>query len=244
MIHKRTDHLINRKINCWPLVAAVAASAALVLLSNIVVSLEPQQQPTPRDRLAAARLRAAASQRHLSSAASNQPPPQPTPARLASQGSAVEVKPPTQPQSSGTRSSPVNTPLAAAIQQQAQNNRSVRTADVFQGNGDGFNLFVTNTCERESMRINIRTSRPFNGIIHTKNERQKPVCRIEGNGETDYNLDISHVLNEKDPNYCGAIRARKQSPADKDMISVVIAVRFHNIIELPDDKFFLLNCTK
>lgn len=94
------------------------------------------------------------------------------------------------------------------------------------------------------MRVNIRTSRPFYGVIHTRNQRQKSACTVEGNGDTEYNIDISHVLNEKDPNYCGAVRARKESPEDKDLISVVLAVRVHRNIELSDDKFFLLNCTK
>lgn len=127
-------------------------------------------------------------------------------------------------------------------QQQAVSNRTARTADVFQ-NGDGFNIFVTNTCERELMRVNIKTSRPFFGAIHTRNQRQKAACTVEGDGDTEYNLDISHVLNQQDPNYCGVVKARKESPEDKDLLSVVLAVRVHRNIELSDDKFFLLNCT-
>lgn len=121
--------------------------------------------------------------------------------------------------------------------------RASRNADIFQ-NGDGFNIFVTNTCEFESMRVDVRTSRPFFGVIHTKNQRQKSVCAIEGNGNSEYSLDISHVLNPSDDQYCGVIRARRNSPDDKDILSVVIAVRLHKNIELSDDKFFLLNCTK
>lgn len=110
-------------------------------------------------------------------------------------------------------------------------------------NGDGYNIFVTNTCERDSMHVNIRTSRPFHGVIHTRQQRSKPICSVEGNGDTEYNLEISHVLSQQDPNYCGVIKARRESPDDKDLLSVVIAVRVHRNIELSDDKFFLLNCT-
>lgn len=122
--------------------------------------------------------------------------------------------------------------------------RSARTvADIFK-DGDGYNIFVTNTCELESMRVNVRTSRPFYGVIHTKNERKKPICAVEGHGESEYNLDISHILNPSDEKYCGAIRGKRNSPEDKDIVSVVVAVRLHRDIELSDDKFFLLNCTK
>jgi len=136
----------------------------------------------------------------------------------------------------------LNERQAQSVAASSSNNRSTRTADIFQ-NGDGFNLFVTNTCERELMHVNIKTSRPFFGVIHTRQQRQKSVCTVEGNGDTEYNLDISHVLNQQDPNYCGVIRARKESPEDKDLLSVVLAVRVHRNIELSDDKFFLLNCT-
>jgi hypothetical protein len=131
-------------------------------------------------------------------------------------------------------------PPTSAIVAAAVTNRTTRTAaaDI-----DDFNIFVTNTCERELMHVNIKTSRPFHGVIHTRNQRQKAVCTVEGTGETEYNLDISHVLNQQDPNYCGVIKARKESPDDKDLLSVVIAVRVHKNIELSNDKFFLLNCT-
>lgn len=143
-------------------------------------------------------------------------------------GSATEVAAP-----------PVNAPIVPPV----STNRSTRTADVFQ-NGDGYNIFVTNTCERESMKVNIKTSRPFYGVIHSRNQRQKQSCSVEGNGEIEYNLEISHVLNPRDPAYCGVIKARRESPEDKDTLSVVVAVRVHRTIELSDDKFFLLNCTK
>lgn len=93
------------------------------------------------------------------------------------------------------------------------------------------------------MHVNIKTSKPFYGVIHTQSQRQKPTCSIEGTGETEYSLDISHVLNQQDPEYCGVIKARRDSPEDKDLLSVVLAVRVHKNIELLNDKFFLLNCT-
>uniref|UniRef100_A0A6G1SJE2 Cuticlin N-terminal domain-containing protein n=1 Tax=Aceria tosichella TaxID=561515 RepID=A0A6G1SJE2_9ACAR len=128
--------------------------------------------------------------------------------------------------------------LSSPLATNTNTNRSTRTADI-----EEFNIFVTNTCERELMHVNIKTSKPFYGVIHTRNQRQKSVCTIEGTGETEYNLDIHHVLNQFDPNYCGVIKARKESPENKDLLSVVIAVRVHKNIELSNDKFFLLNCT-
>lgn len=158
-----------------------------------------------------------------------QPQSQPQPS--SSTGTAVEIT------GSSAISAPLNTLAASSA------NRTTRTADIFQ-NGDGYNIFVTNTCERESMKVNIKTSRPFYGVIHTKNQRAKAICTVEGNGDTDYNLEISHILNSQDPNHCGVIRARRDSPEDKDLLSVVVAVRVHRSIVRSDDKFFLLNCTK
>lgn len=157
--------------------------------------------------------------------------PQPAPP-LPGNGTAVELSAP------AASLSQANAPPASSA-----TNRTVRTLDVFQ-NGDGYNIFVTNTCERDSMKVNIKTSRPFYGVIHTRSQRQKDVCTVEGNGGDDYKLEISHVLNSQDPAYCGVIRARRDSPQDKDVLSVVVVVRVHRNIELSDDKFFLLNCTK
>lgn len=163
--------------------------------------------------------------------------PQASPAPVSAAGSAVEVGLPALAVASSTTISPV-------ASQPISGNRTARLAsDVFQ-NGDGYNIFVTNTCERDSMKVNIKTSRPFYGVIHTRNQRQKPTCSVEGDGNTEYNLEISHVLNSQDPAYCGVIRARRDSPQDKDTLSVVVVVRVHRSIELSDDKFFLLNCTK
>lgn len=122
-------------------------------------------------------------------------------------------------------------------------NRSVRTADIFQ-NGEGYNMFVTNTCEREMMKINVRTSKPFFGVIHTRDHRSKSGCSVEGTGSSEYNLDISQVLNPTDPAYCGALRGPRETPQDSEIVSLVVAVRVHKSIERSDDRFFLLNCTK
>lgn len=184
-------------------------------LTSVALIEGANDQPVNRPVLFRSRERANARQ---------QPQPSPAPAPVAASGTAVEVAP-------------------GPVSQSSSVNRTARTADVFQ-NGDGFNMFVTNTCERDSMKVNIKTSRPFYGVIHTRNQRQKPTCSVEGNGENEYNLDISHVLNSQDPAYCGVIRARRESPQDKDVLSVVVVVRVHRNIELSDDKFFLLNCTK
>lgn len=94
------------------------------------------------------------------------------------------------------------------------------------------------------MKINVKTSRAFYGVIHTRDHRKKSICTLEGNGDTDYNLEISQVLNPSDSNFCGAIRGQRNFPEDKETVSIIVAVRFHKTIELSDDRFFLLNCTK
>lgn len=93
------------------------------------------------------------------------------------------------------------------------------------------------------MRVNVRTSRPFYGVIHTRDQRTKAPCFVEGNGDTEYFLDISHTLNPQDPQYCGVLRAPREHFDDKDVLSVVLAVRVDRRIQLSEDKFFLLNCT-
>lgn len=110
---------------------------------------------------------------------------------------------------------------------------------------------LTNTCERDFMLISIRASRPFYGVIHTKNERHKSICSLEGNGEFEFHLNISHALDTTDPNHCGVFKATNRGPmaaaasADGDQIlSVILAIRMHRNIELSSDKFYLLNCTK
>lgn len=101
------------------------------------------------------------------------------------------------------------------------------------------------------MLISIRTSRPFYGVIHTRNERHKAICSIEGNGESEFNLNISHALQASDPNYCGVFKTRNRpqgGPSSlerpEEFLSVILAIRMHRNIELSSDKFYLLNCTK
>lgn len=135
-----------------------------------------------------------------------------------------------------------NGPSAATA---ASTNRTTRTADIFQ-NGDGFNTFITNTCEseREHYLINVKTSRPFFGIIHTRGHRSKAACSVEGTGATDYNLEISQTMNPRDSGYCGALRGARTSPGEPELVNLVLVVRFHKSIELSDDRFYVLNCTK
>lgn len=215
-------------------------AALTILLSSFAVHRSSGASDQPTRPLFRTRSSAASNSRQQT-----QPQPQPQPQTGTGTGTAVEVpaapvnKPPLQPSIAASAGS-IQAPASAVAA-----NRTVRTAaaaDIFQ-NGDGYNIFVTNTCERESMRVNIKTSRPFYGVIHTRNQRAKQICSAEGNGDTEYNLEISHVLNQQDPNYCGVVKARRESVESKDTLSVVVAVRVHRNIELSDDKFFLLNCT-
>lgn len=207
-----------------PIQAAAAAAAQASATSSSPAPIAAAAAPSSP----AHQTENASPHRHLSSSLSSQSGS----ALTSGTGSAVEVP------------APITTTRVLAAQKiitpttTTTNNRTTRTAEIFD-----HNIIVTNTCERESMKVNLRMNRDFYGVIHTRNQRSKQICSIEGTGDREYNLEISHVLNQQDPNYCGVIKARKDSPDDKDILSVVIAVRLHRKIELPDDKFFLLNCT-
>lgn len=236
----KLHHLTQIKLTTLVLIAALISALAVSQLK--AADQQQPHRPWLRQRAAS---RAQAQQQQASSSSTTATPP----AAIAT-GSAQEISPPANAPLVGPIAtaavSPVVTATAVAAappQAPISANRTTRTADIFQ-NGDGYNLFVTTACERESMKVNIKTSRPFYGVIHTRNQRQKPICTVEGTGDTEYALEFSLILNSLDPNYCGVIRARRDSPDDKDVLSVVVAVRFHRTIELSDDKFFLLNCTK
>ncbi|KAG9510835.1 hypothetical protein GZH46_00610, partial [Fragariocoptes setiger] len=113
-------------------------------------------------------------------------------------------------------------------------------ADVFSPE-DNYNVTVTNTCQSQFMRVEIKTTKPFYGVIHSRDQRRKPVCTVEGNGDTQYTLDINHVLSSQDPLYCGVARY-KESREAKEQLNVVVVVRVHRNIELSDDRYFLLSC--
>lgn len=223
----------NLNLKC----SLLAAGVCLLALGLSLATAADQQQQPISSRAAFLRAQRASRLQQATATSTNQTG---TTASHATSPSSTTVRSKEQEPQKQQQQQPAA--VANQTQAQSQTNRTARTADLFQ-NGDGFNIFVTNTCERELMHVNIKTSRPFFGVIHTRNQRQKAVCSIEGTGEIDYNLDISHVLNQQDPNYCGVIKARRESPDDKDLLSVVIAVRVRKDIELSDDKFFLLNCT-
>lgn len=227
--------------NWSKLTLSLTLALTLIALLAAAVNAADEQQPRQRPWL---RSRSIATSRNqpvqpvTNSTQANQQSANSNNQKLApSNGTATEV-------SLASLDKPVNpSPLPAGSQQGNRTTRTAAAADIFQ-NGDGYNIFVTNTCERESMKVNIRTSKPFYGIIHTRDQRLKQVCSVEGNGDVEYNLEISHILSQQDSNYCGVIKAHKNSAEDKDILSVIVAVRLHRNIELSDDKFFLLNCTK
>ena len=134
-----------------------------------------------------------------------------------------------------------------ADQQNQQRNPAQQTG----GAEDSFNLFVSNTCERDYMLVRVRTSRPFYGVIHALNYRRRVRCALEGDGASEYLLNISHVLDSRDPAHCGVIKLRRPNadglaPGEpsNEQLSVVLAIRAQKNVELPDDKFLVLNCTK
>lgn len=166
-------------------------------------------------------------------------------------GFAVEVAPPASSQLfqyQPTELSRQTGPSAGALP--PAQNRSARTASLISYDeleGDEYNLLVSNTCERDSMTIEVKTNKPFHGIIHTLNHRRKPICSAEGDGGNQFRLSISHALNPNDPQYCGVTLVARGRPASEppaEWLSVIVVVRLNRNIELSEDKFFALNCTK
>lgn len=116
-----------------------------------------------------------------------------------------------------------------------------------------FRVNVSNICEKSNMRITIRFSKPFYGLIHTKDKRKKPACSVEGNGDQVYTLEISYTLVQSEPSYCGIVshhlsqpnqQRQNQSAQPQQTLSVALVVRLHKSIEFSDDRYFLLSCAK
>lgn len=136
-----------------------------------------------------------------------------------------------------------------------------------------FRVNVSNVCEKNHMRVTVRLSRPFYGLIHAKDKRKKVPCFIEGNGDQSYTLDVSFTLVPLDAAYCGMVahhlspsswtRQQQQqttlmvaAPANQstllpyggsqqtETLSLALVVRLHKTIEFNDDRYFLLSCPK
>jgi len=114
-----------------------------------------------------------------------------------------------------------------------------------------FRVNVSNICEKNHMRVTVRLSRPFYGIIHTKDKRKKHPCFVDGNGEQTYNLEISYTQVQSEPNYCGVVSHNLAPKAhglfnqtNQQTLSVALVVRLHKTIEFSDDRYFLLSCAK
>lgn len=141
--------------------------------------------------------------------------------------------------------------ISSANQQQHQ---SDLTTTNFYTNSQAlkFRVNVSNICEKSHMRVTVRLSRPFYGLIHTKDKRKKAACLIEGNGEQAYVMEISYTLVQTDANYCGVVshqlvqQSNKTNPAShlQQTLSVALVVRLHKSIEFSDDRYFLLSCAK
>lgn len=69
-------------------------------------------------------------------------------------------------------------------------------------NDQEFNPSVTARCERGLMNIEVVTSQPFNGLIHTRDFRKSP-CLAYGNGNLNTTLNLSLIAKPKEENFCG-----------------------------------------
>ncbi|RWS30748.1 uncharacterized protein B4U80_04734 [Leptotrombidium deliense] len=99
-----------------------------------------------------------------------------------------------------------------------------------------FEPIIEAKCERNYLRINVLTSKPFNGIIHTRDSRDK--CFQYGNGSTStlFSIDLLSSSNE-----CG-VKVKKISQSIEDKY-VLIAIRQQKEIELKDDRFYSVGCS-
>ncbi|KFM76812.1 hypothetical protein X975_03426, partial [Stegodyphus mimosarum] len=89
------------------------------------------------------------------------------------------------------------------------------------------------------MIIEVTTSQPFRGIIHTRDYRTRE-CAAHGQGGRTTTLTLDLHADKDDPRYCG-VQVRKPNSGD---IIVALAVRVHPTLELSEDKYFFLRCGK
>ncbi|XP_074605250.1 cuticlin-4 [Brevipalpus obovatus] len=95
-------------------------------------------------------------------------------------------------------------------------------------------------CERGVIIINVLTSEPFTGIIHTRDYRRREACRVYGWGSLNTTLQINAVASKEDANYCGVTRIRETSEEQ----TVTIAVRLHRDLELSQDRYYSIACSQ
>jgi len=95
---------------------------------------------------------------------------------------------------------------------------------------------VTATCSQGFMRVRLKTSQPFHGVIHARDSRDN-ACLTYGTGRLTTFLTINLLTPKDHSSYCGVLynNATEES-------NVALAVRAHRTLELAGDNFYVITC--
>jgi len=95
---------------------------------------------------------------------------------------------------------------------------------------------VTATCSQGFMRVRLKTSQPFHGVIHARDSRDN-ACLTYGTGRSTTFLTINLLTPRDHSSYCGVLynNATEES-------NVALAVRSHRTLELAGDNFYVITC--
>jgi len=106
------------------------------------------------------------------------------------------------------------------------------------GEPDNFKPVVTVNCIGGTMTITVVTKEPFYGVVHGRN-RTEPGCSVQGVGGTKTRLKVDLSVPEGKAGNCGV----RYNPNTEER-TIGVGVRFHNQIELIDDRLYQITCGK
>lgn len=97
---------------------------------------------------------------------------------------------------------------------------------------------VTATCSQGFMRVRLKTSQAFHGVIHARDSRDN-ACLTYGTGRVTTFLTINLLTPKDHPSYCGVLYNNATGDSN-----VALAVRSHRTLELAGDNFYVITCGK
>jgi len=95
---------------------------------------------------------------------------------------------------------------------------------------------VTATCSQGFMRVRLKTSQPFHGVIHARDSRDN-ACLTYGTGRQTTFLTINLLTPRDHSSYCGVVYSNATEESN-----VALAVRGHRTLELAGDNFYVITC--
>lgn len=98
------------------------------------------------------------------------------------------------------------------------------------------NPSVTATCSQGFMRVRLRTSGAFFGVIHARDSRDN-ACTTRGTGETSTFLTVNLLTPPDHKQFCGVVHDN-----DTEKSSLALAVRSHTTLELAGDNYYVITC--